>query len=524
MQVLKTVAVLVGLMSLMGCVRDQPEIIIVTATNISEPQTVFVPTTQAVLTQSSPDIVVIPTLNPTSAVAPVSLPESHIVRAGDTLFLIAQQYGVSLGALVQENNLANPDLLEVGQVLSLPSSPSIVTPSFEILPDSRLVRAPKSIEFDIAGFIAQQNGFIRDASDVVTTRISNGAGFDESLSAAQVVESVSLEYSVDPRLLLAVLEYRSGWLSNPNPREDLKETPVVNVAGIDRKGLYRQLAYVANEVNRGYYAWKGRGLRQLELVDGTRLSINDALNPATIALQYFFSLSSATTLNVWLNETSENGFYKTYLSLFGDPFIGAIEPLVPVNLVQPQFTLPFAQNELWYYTGGPHGGWGSGSAWASLDFAPPDERPVNSSFCYTSQTPVRAVAPGVIARSEDGAVVLDLDLDADESTGWTVLYLHLEANIAVGTLVMTGDPVGFASCAGGFSMATHLHIGRRFNGEWLPTDCASCRAEYITPTFEMSGWRTEGIAGQEYQGYMIRENTRQQAEQGRQTTINHISW
>ena len=62
-----------------------------------------------------------------------------------------------------------------------------------------------------------------------------------------------------------------------------------------------------------------------------------------------------------------------------------------------------------------------GSAWASLDFAPPDERTDTTPFCFTSQFAVRAVAPGVIARSGDGAVILDLDGDGDESTGWTIL-------------------------------------------------------------------------------------------------------
>jgi hypothetical protein len=28
---------------------------------------------------------------------------------------------------------------------------------------------------------------------------------------------------------------------------------------------------------------------------------------------------------------------------------------------------------MWSFTGGPHGGWDSGSAWSALDFAPPGE-------------------------------------------------------------------------------------------------------------------------------------------------------
>src|SRR5690606_37535414 len=107
-------------------------------------------------------------------------------------------------------------------------------------------------------------------------------------------------------------------------------------------------------------------------------------------------------------------FYHTYTAYFGDPFTNIIEPLFPPNLQQPALTLPFRPGQTWFYTGGPHGGWGSGSAWSAVDFAPPDERPAGGSSCYVSEYFATAVAPGVIARSGDGAVVLDLDGDGDE--------------------------------------------------------------------------------------------------------------
>ena len=30
-----------------------------------------------------------------------------------------------------------------------------------------------------------------------------------------------------------------------------------------------------------------------------------------------------------------------------------------------------------------------------------------------------------------------------------------------------GDPVGHPSCEGGFSQSTHLHLARKYNGEWI---------------------------------------------------------
>ena len=42
---------------------------------------------------------------------------TYVVQAGDTLWQIAQKYGVSVAYLVNKNRLCNPDYLQVGQVL-----------------------------------------------------------------------------------------------------------------------------------------------------------------------------------------------------------------------------------------------------------------------------------------------------------------------------------------------------------------------------------------------------------------------
>ncbi|MCD4690091.1 LysM peptidoglycan-binding domain-containing protein [bacterium] len=44
----------------------------------------------------------------------------HEVKRGETLATIASQYGVTINAIVRENNLANPDVISVGQKLFIP--------------------------------------------------------------------------------------------------------------------------------------------------------------------------------------------------------------------------------------------------------------------------------------------------------------------------------------------------------------------------------------------------------------------
>ncbi len=46
----------------------------------------------------------------------------HIVKAGDTLYSIARYYGVDAAAIAQANGLVNPDYIYVGQSLTIPGS------------------------------------------------------------------------------------------------------------------------------------------------------------------------------------------------------------------------------------------------------------------------------------------------------------------------------------------------------------------------------------------------------------------
>ena len=94
--------------------------------------------------------------------------------------------------------------------------------------------------------------------------------------------------------------------------------------------------------------------------------------------------------------------------------------------------------------------------------------------------------------------MLDLDGDGHEQTGWVLVYMHIESNdrIPLGTWVATGDKLGHPSCEGGFSTGTHLHIARKYNGEWVPADGPL--------PFNLGGWIAH--AGEEaYKGTLTRD-------------------
>ena len=64
-----------------------------------------------------------PTVSPSPSPPATPKPEppmTHTVQAGDTLSAIAQQYDVSTEALAAANDLPDPDVLQIGQVLTIP--------------------------------------------------------------------------------------------------------------------------------------------------------------------------------------------------------------------------------------------------------------------------------------------------------------------------------------------------------------------------------------------------------------------
>lgn len=426
--------------------------------------------------------------------------QTHVVQAGDTLGEIARTYSISLEELIKANNLSDPNRLDVGQVLVIPLATQDATgPDFKIIPDSELIYGPYASLFDLDEFIHQQGGYL--------DRYAEEVG-DETLSGSEIVRQISQDYSVNPRLLLAILEYQSGWLSQPNPKGKVLDYPI-GIQNAGRKGLFYELSWAANNLNRGYYLWRANAAGVWVLPDGILVPVNPTINAGTAGVQHMFSYLDKYT--DWQKAVTENGLFATYSRLFGYPFDLAFEPLLPATLVQPPLLLPFAANETWSFTGGPHGGWGDGSAWAALDFAPPGE----ALGCTPSNSWVTAVADGLVLRASDGIVVQDLDGDGLESTGWTIFYLHIESRqrVAAGAYLQAGDPLGHPSCEGGVSNGTHLHIARRYNGEWIPAD--------RDIPFILDGWVSYG-AGKEYDGYLSRGGKTIEAYAGR-SEINEIT-
>jgi murein DD-endopeptidase MepM/ murein hydrolase activator NlpD len=404
----------------------------------------------------------------------------YYVQAGDTLGTIANQFGVSAETIISYNALANPDLLSIGQEIRVPPpQPGQPAPEQKLIPDSELVNSAYNAQFDLTAFINQQGGNLAIYREEVQGGIMTGP---------QIVQFVANNYSVNPRLLVAIIEYQTRWLTSNPAHLDALSYPV-GYADPNRSGLYKQLAWAADQLNRGFYLWQINALGFYPAADGILIPAQAALNGGTVGIHYLFA--QLHPADQWREVVAEDGFMATYRNLFGNPWDWSLDPIYAGIDNQPDLILPFEPGVGWYFTGGPHGGWDNGSAWAAIDFAPPAEQ----LGCVQNNTWVTAMADGIITRSERGAVVQDLDGDGNPGTGWTILYMHVETRgrVDVGEYIQAGERIGHPSCEGGVSTGTHLHTARRFNGMWVSTDG-------LWP-FVLGGWQTVGT-GIQYDGLL----------------------
>lgn len=316
-----------------------------------------------------------------------------------------------------------------------------------LVQDAELVFGPADRGFDAERFIADH----RDALPP-----------DPGLEAA--LRRTALQHSISPRLMLALLSIVTA------PSGQTTE-----------QHLQQMAAWLAD----GYYGLKYRSERTVQFADGATTAAEVQGGAGHFAVARL--LARSATPDDWAAWRSR--FAERYQNWFGAARWLPASP--PAGLRQPPLLLPWSADQRWYFTGGPHGAWGVASAWGAVDFAPPSKV-----GCGVAPEWVLAAAPGLVVHADQGLVLEDLDGDGDPRTGWVLAYLHVATRerVAEGTVLDAATPIGHPSCEGGVADGAHVHLARRYDGEWLPA------AEGPAP-FDLSGWRFQSLGG-EYDGSM----------------------
>ncbi len=407
----------------------------------------------------------------------------YTAQSGDTIPALAARFNTSVEEIYAANNFIPHDAATMppGMPMKIPIYylPLWADP-YQIIPDYAFVYGPSLVGFNTSAFVASHPGWINS--------VSTWAG-RENRDGAHIVDYVAINYSISPRLLLALLEYQAGALSNP-ARPNLRY--LLRFERANYEGMYLQLVGTANTLNDAYYKWRMGTLTEFELKDGSIVRPDPWQNAATVALQYYFS--QILSVEEYRTAVGPEGLFATYSDLFGNPWAETADH-IPGSLLQPKLRLPFPAGQAWSYTGGPHTGWGLGQPYTALDFAPPTDK----SGCTVVEEKyyIIAMADGIVVRSEFGLVALDLDGDGDERTGWVLVYLHVgtEGRVPAGLSLKSGDPIGYPSCEGGRSTGTHVHVSRKYNGEWIPADGPLA--------FNLEGWVAHNGA-RAYEGTLTR--------------------
>lgn len=70
-----------------------------------------------------------------------------------------------------------------------------------------------------------------------------------------MIQRLAYENSVNPRLLLAILEYESQWVRG-TPANEFRVKYPMGYENYRNVGMFGQLTWAINQMSTGYYGWR----------------------------------------------------------------------------------------------------------------------------------------------------------------------------------------------------------------------------------------------------------------------------
>ncbi len=341
------------------------------------------------------------------------------------------------------------------QTIELPSPPAV------LFDDGRFTSEQGLTVPTIQALLEQQPGPLKSAL------ISVG---DRNQSLAEVVVGQAYLYSLNPKLLLALLEYQSQLLSDPNPSAERLDWAMA-FHGEDEKwqGLHAQLRWAARELRRGVrdYPVVTELTYKPDGDEEVKGPLPEGLNAASYAVLRV--LAQTRTPEEVAQLLADGSFVATYSKLFEDPraplgpLPGPAQPFLRSPLPKPTYVTSFFDHEYPFLVqnGSLVSWWGRRETEVSYDghdgwdygLRPPD--------------PILAAAPGTVVwvgNSDDGCATPARGVIIDHGNGYRTLYWHLsEIHVELGQQVSAGDQLGIVG-ASGCAIGPHLHFQTQYLG------------------------------------------------------------
>ncbi|RIK42470.1 MAG: M23 family peptidase [Chloroflexi bacterium] len=366
---------------------------------------------------------------------------SYTVVAGDTLFEIAQRFGVSLDALVALNNIQDPSLIRVGQVLLIPGAShnlaAIPTTLVQTLPGDTLALVAQRYNQDINLLTSLNNvsattrlfpgQTVRLPADQAPPPLRFGA-VREILWPAQLVQGRTGRLTI---ITERPLDLTADWNGLPLTFLPADESGVryftfLPVPALLGPGLF--------PLTVTYTAGNGEQLSRQQLIpvaDGGYDSQIIELPPdrASLLDPTLVTSETAKVVAVWSQVSPTLWWREQFWRPIADQY---------------RTTSPFGTRRS--YNGGPFNSYHAGQ-----DFGAP------------AGVTVTAPAAGIVALAEP-LLVRGNAILLDHGHGVFTGYWHLsELRVAPGQQVAAGDLLGLVGNTG-LSTGAHLHWEMRISG------------------------------------------------------------
>jgi len=295
---------------------------------------------------------------------------------------------------------------------------------------------------------------------------------DRSMSFAHVLTGLSSLYSLNPQLLLALMELHAGLVSNPAPSADaLGYAMGFRGEAGGRRGLYAQLRWAARELRhatRDYAERDAFPMPGWAFADGSR---QDVAPDISLSRYVLGRVLAPTTSPCGLGPRMD-ALATTYERLFDEDPRRAPAGWPPP--AQPFLRRPMEQTyEITSFF--DHDAPFLRKSGSLLTFWGRSETDV--SFAYDGHTgwDYAMAPPDIVLAAGDGTVVFAGNSDdgcasparaviVDHGNGYRTLYWHLaRIDVEPGQPIAAGTPVGMAG-ESGCAVGAHLHLQVQYLG------------------------------------------------------------